>query len=231
MILSGGYAVQLTTARNYLLLTERIGKKPMLRTRFTNQAYFVLASILDLIDQQVLAIQDDQLIIKDRDKFGRLPNYLSGFKARIMAEITKGNKLTDTLDLITSWDIANELYDGVGVELLRDQLVRKTSVKTNLDTHVIYLPTDAARMQVTDDLKTQMTAADISQATISLVTIYEQLDALKWLISDKNELAGLTQAFHRKIDDDPFYQTKRALVKTAQDVITKKKFWYDSWLS
>lgn len=94
----------------------------MLWTRFTNQAYFVLASILDLVDQQVLAIQDDQLIIKDQDKFGRLPNYLSGFKSRIMAEITKGNKLTDTLDLITSWDIANEIYEGVGVELLRGRL-------------------------------------------------------------------------------------------------------------
>lgn len=223
--------MQLTTAKNYLLLTERIGKKPMLRTRFTNQAYFVLASVLDLVDQQILNIGNDQLTIQNQPMFDRLPKYLDGLNSRIRDEIQKGNKLSDALDLITSWDIANEIYDGVGGELLQAELVEKTSVKTNLDTHTIYLPTTAARTQVTTYLKQQMATPHIEQAAISLITIYEQLDALKWLITDKNELSQLISIFHQNVANNPFYLLEQPLVKTAQEIITKKKFWYDSWLS
>lgn len=56
--------MELTTAKKYLLLTERIRKKPMLRTRFTAQAYFVLAALFDLVDQGVLEI-GDVISIKD----------------------------------------------------------------------------------------------------------------------------------------------------------------------
>ncbi len=40
---------------------------------------------------------------------------------------------------------------------------KKKSVKTNLDTHIIYLPKDAARKQVRDYLQKQIGAAKISK--------------------------------------------------------------------
>ena len=223
--------MELTTAKYYLLLTERIGKKPMLRTRFTNQAYFVFAALLDLIDQQIIDISAGQFVIKDQQKFDQLPAYLDGLKTRIEEEIQKGSSLTDALDLITSWDIANEIYDGVGAELLQAKLVDQKSVRTNLDTHVIYLPTDAARKQVVTYLKRQMASVEIEQSAMGLVVIYEQLDALKWLIPAKAELSELAHQFHQNVDQKVAYQAEKALVKTAQEIITKKKFWYDSWLS
>lgn len=76
-----------------------------------------------------------------------------------------------------------------------------------------------------------MATPHIEQAAISLITIYEQLDALKWLITDKNELSQLISIFHQNVANNPFYLLEQPLVKTVQEIITKKKFWYDSWLS
>lgn len=222
--------MQLTTAKNYLLLTERIGKKPMLRTRFTAQAYFVLAALFNLVDQGILGI-GDAISVKDEQKFAELPDYFGVFKSELIDEIKQGHDLQKQLEIITSWDIANQIYDGVGAELLADGLVEKKSVKTNLDTHIIYLPKDAARKQVRDYLQKQIGAAKISQDAISLVMILEELDALKWVFTDKDELASLTAEFHQKVDGDAFYTKEKALAKLAQDIITKKKFWFDSWLS
>lgn len=222
--------MQLKTANNYLLLTERIGKKPMLRTRFTAQAYFVLGALLDLMDQGVLTI-DNSIEVKDQSKFDNLPTYLDGLKNRILEEIKKKGSLVQSLDLITSWDIANEIYDGVGAELLNDKLVEKKSVKTNLDTHTIYLPTDEARKKVVNYLREQMLSDKVEVPAISLVVIFEQMDALKWLFTDKEELNTLTETFQQNDSKTPLYKKEKALAKTAQDIITKKKFWFDSWLS
>lgn len=222
--------MELTTAKNYLLLTERIGKKPMLRTRFTAQAYFVLAALFDLVDQRILDI-GETISIQDDQEFAKLPDYLSVFKSELTDEIKEGHDLQTQLAIITSWDIANQLYDGLGAGLLADQLVEKKSVKNNLDTHVIYLPKDAARKQVQDYLRNQIDGAKISQDAVSLVLILSELDALKWVFTDKEELANLTAAFQQKVAGDAFYAKEKALAKVAQDVITKKKFWYDSWLS
>lgn len=222
--------MQLKTANNYLLLTERIGKKPMLRTRFTAQAYFVFGALLDLMDKNVLEI-DKSIRIADQGKFDGLPTYLDGLKKRISDGIEKGEDLVHALDIITSWDIANEIYDGVGLELLSDKLVEKKSVKTNLDTHTIYLPKDDARAKVVDYLRTQMKSSEIEVPAISLIVILEQMDALKWLFNDKEELANLTSVFHGNMSGNSIYTKEKALAKTAQDIITKKKFWFDSWLS
>lgn len=135
------------------------------------------------------------------------------------------------LAIITSWDIANQIYDGLGTGLLADDLVDKKLVKTNLDTHAIYLPTDAARRQVRDYLRHQIDGAKVNQDAISLMLILSELDALKWVFTDKDELANLAAAFQQKVDGYAFYAKEKALAKVAQDVITKKKFWYDSWLS
>lgn len=80
--------MELTTAKNYLLLTERIAKKPMLRTRFTSQSYFVLAALLDLADQDILTI-DDNLDVKDGEKFAQLPSYLMNELVEANIEIFK----------------------------------------------------------------------------------------------------------------------------------------------
>lgn len=222
--------MQLTIAKNYLLLTERIGKKPMLRTRFTAQAYFVLAALYDLVDQGVLVI-GDAIPIKDEQKFAELPDYLGVFKSELTDEIKQGYDLQKQLEIITSWDVANQIYDGVGAELLADGLVDKKPVKTSLDTHIIYLPTDVARKQVRDYLHQQITASKIGQDAISLVMILEELDALKWVFTDKDELTNLSAEFQRKVDGDAFYTKEKVLAKLARDIITKKKFWFDSWLS
>jgi hypothetical protein len=222
--------VQLKTAKNYLLLIERIGKKPMLRTRFTAQAYFVFGALLDLMDQDILEI-DDSIEIADQSKFDGLPPYLDGLKQRITESIDKDDDLVHSLDMITSWDIANEIYDGVGEKLLAEKLVEEKSVKTNLDTHTIYLPTDDARAQVVEYLSMEMQSSTIEGAAISLVVILEQMDALKWLFSDKEELANLTNSFRQNMAGNSVYEKEKQLVKTAQDIITKKKFWFDSWLS
>lgn len=222
--------MQLKTAKNYLLLTERIGKKPMLRTRFTAQAYFVFGALLDLMDQDYLEI-DDSIKIVDQSTFDGLPPYLDGLKQRITDAIDKNDDLVHSLDMITSWDIANEIYDGVGKMLLDEKLVEEKSVKTNLDTHTIYLPTDDARTQVVEYLSMQMQSSTIEGAAISLVVIMEQMDALKWLFSDKEELADLTSTFHDNMSGNSTYKKAKQLAKTAQDIITKKKFWFDSWLS
>ncbi|GAA2971442.1 hypothetical protein [Lentilactobacillus parakefiri] len=222
--------MELTTAKKYLLLTERIGKKPMLRTRFTAQAYFVLAALFDLVDQGVLEI-GDVISIKDDQKFAELPDYLNIFKSELTDEIQQGHDMPTQLAIITSWDIANQIYDGLGTGLFADGLVDKKLVKTNLDTHAIYLPTDAARRQVRDYLRHQIDGAKVNQDAISLMLILSELDALKWVFTDKDELANLAAAFQQKVDGYAFYAKEKALAKVAQDVITKKKFWYDSWLS
>ncbi|KRM47446.1 hypothetical protein FC51_GL001150 [Lentilactobacillus parabuchneri DSM 5707 = NBRC 107865] len=224
------FEVELTTAKNYLLLTERIAKKPMLRTRFTSQSYFVLAALLDLADQDILTI-DDNLDVKDGEKFARLPSYLSVFKSELSDEINQNRELKDRLSVITSWDIANQLYDGLGSELLAADLVTKVPFKNNLDTHVIYLPKAEARNQVREELRDQINNSKINRNAISLIVILEQLDALKWVFTDQDESSELTSAFHQQVDGDAFYAKEKALAKLAQDIITRKKFWFDSWLS
>ncbi|MDN6809713.1 hypothetical protein [Lentilactobacillus parabuchneri] len=156
---------------------------------------------------------------------------LSVFKSELSDEINQGRELKDRLSVITSWDIANQLYDGLGSELLAADLVTKVSFKNNLDTHVIYVPKAKARNQVREELREQINSSKISRNAISLVVILEQLDALKWVFTDQDESSELTSAFHQQVDGDAFYAKEKALAKLAQDIITRKKFWFDSWLS
>ncbi len=80
-------------------------------------------------------------------------------------------------------------------------------------------------------LREQMLSDKVEVPAISLVVIFEQMDALKWLFTDKEELNTLTETFQQNDSKTPLYKKEKALAKTAQDIITKKKFWFDSWLS
>lgn len=215
--------MELTTAKNYLLLTERIAKKPMLRTRFTSQSYFVLAALLDLADQDILTI-DDNLDVKDGEKFAQLPSYLSVFKSELSDEINQGRELKDRLSVITSWDIANQLYDGLGSELLAADLVTKVSFKNNLDTHVIYVPKAKARNQVREELREQINSSKISRNAISLVVILEQLDALKWVFTDQDESSELTSAFTSRLMGMHFTPKKKPWPNWLRTLLRGRSF-------
>jgi hypothetical protein len=60
--------MDLPIAQDYLLLTEKITTRPMLRTRFTTQAYLVLATFLDLRAQHLLTVTEQRLAVPNSDR-------------------------------------------------------------------------------------------------------------------------------------------------------------------
>ncbi|KRM77807.1 hypothetical protein [Secundilactobacillus collinoides] len=222
--------MELNTAKTDLLITENINQKPMLRTRFTAQAYFVLTMVMDLLDNGVLAQDGGQLTIADETKFDALPAYLSTFQKQFRATLNKTEPLAKQLQFLTSWDIANELYDGIGPELEQQKIVEKVTFQNNLEPHTIYVPTDGARTGAINDLKQTM-QTNVPHVTMHIVAILEKQDALKWLITDAAERNQLLAQFHAIVDRDPYFEVVQELTATASEVFIQKKFWLDSWLS
>ena len=222
--------MSLTTAKDYLLLTERIDAKPVLRTRFTTQAYLVLATVLDLIDQHVLAVAEGQLRIADTVKFDALPQYLNELKVRLQTDLRQDTRVKTSLKVVTSWNIVNDIYDGIGAELEAANLVKRVIFQNNLKPHVIYEPQDASRQQVRTNLAQRVTAGTLTPTDVNLWLILRQQDALKYLFADP-ELAALTTAFDRQTRQSPAATTAQSLVTTAGEIIQMKKFEMDGWLS
>lgn len=211
--------MELTTAEKYLLVTERIDKKPMLRTRFTSQSYFVLAVFLDLLTQRVVQLKSGRVVF---DESVQLPSYLSTFVKELTAALAEDDHLANALKPLTSWDIANQVYDGIGAELLADNQVQKVIFQNNLEPHVIYEPTKEARSAITTWV-TQSSDA----AALNLVIILQQMEALKWVVTDEKVRNDLLEKTRQQSADTAIQK----IVVTAADVITQKRFWLDSWLS
>lgn len=177
----------LATASRFLLVTERIEQKPLLRTRFTTQAYFVLAAILDLITQGGLGVENQRLIVRDTERLAVLPDTLSGLKRELIKRTQPESSLETALSLITSWDIANSTYDAVGTELLREKRVERVIFQNNLKPHVIYEPTSSSRQQTVDWLTDQLTTQVPTQSGLDLIVILLRLNAMKWLVPTASE--------------------------------------------
>lgn len=213
--------MKFTTAENYLLLTERITKKPMLRTRFTSQAYFVLAVYLDLLAADVLKIDSGRVTL---DHTVQLPDYLSIFVSQLTEALAEDDQLRNALKPVTSWDIANQIYDGIGAELLEQHQVERVVFQNNLKPHIIYVPMDSARFAAGSWLAN---ALDSQTAALNLWAILNQMAALKWVVADEKQRQSLQSVAQQQ---STFNQI-RLITETAADVITEKRFWLDSWLS
>ncbi|HJE86324.1 hypothetical protein KB236_07890 [Levilactobacillus brevis] len=222
--------MSLTTAKNYLLLTERINEKPVLRTRFTTQAYLVLATLLDLIDQHVLTAADGQMRVADAAKFDALPQYLNELKVRLQTDLRQDTRVKTLLKVVTSWNIVNAIYDGIGAELEAAGLVERVIFQNNLKPHVIYEPQDASRQRVRTNLAQRVTAGTVTPTDSNLWLILRQQNALKYLFSDQ-QLSTLTTAFAQQAQHSPAVTTTQDLVVTAGEIIQMKKFEMDGWLS
>ncbi|WP_367296145.1 hypothetical protein [Levilactobacillus yonginensis] len=220
----------LTTAEKFFLLTERIGKKPVLRTRFTTQAYFVLAMVLDLVAQGVLAISHERLVVADTKKLVAQPTYVTILRERLQANASQDESLEADLKFVTSWNVANALYDGIGSDLLKQGLTEEKLFQNNLIPKLIYLPLDASRAQVLADFKADIFSGAPTVTTRNLYGLLEQQDALKYLVSAP-ELATLTAAFERAVATDSRYQETQRLTAMAGHIIQMKKFEMDGWLS
>lgn len=220
----------LTTAKKYLLVTERIADKPVLRTRFTTQAYLVLATILDLLDHHVLAVADDQFVIADPVKFKQLPPYLDRLKDRLQHDLQQDPQSANVLKVVTSWNIVNDIYDGIGVELEQAEAVERVIFQNNLKPHTIYEPTDDSRRAVTSELEDQLTQGKLTAANRNLWLLLQQQGALTYLFDDQRALA-LSTAFTRQTQSDPATANAQRLVQVAGKVIQMKKFAMDRWLS
>lgn len=222
--------MSLTTAKNYLLLTERINEKPVLRTRFTTQAYLVLATLLDLIDQHVLTAADGQMWVADAVKFDALPQYLNELKVRLQTDLRQDTRVKTLLKVVTSWNIVNAIYDGIGAELEAASLVERVIFQNNLKPHVIYEPQDASRQRVRTNLAQRVTAGTVTPTDSNLWLILRQQNALKYLFSGQ-QLSTLTTAFAQQAQHSPAVTTTQDLVVTAGEIIQMKKFEMDGWLS
>lgn len=215
--------MELITAEKYLLITERIGKRPMLRTRFTSQAYFVLAVFLDLTANHVISLKGDRVTF---DQSVQLPDYLSVFDKELAEALSQDDHLENALKPVTSWDIANQVYDGIGVKLLANQQVKQVTFQNNLKPHTIYEPTDQARQAVSTWLMDQATRfADVS--ALNLFEILRQMAALKWVVPDEQNRQRLMEKASQQSEDAAIQK----ITAVAADVITQKRFWLDSWLS
>ncbi|WP_407888045.1 hypothetical protein [Levilactobacillus sp. N40-8-2] len=223
--------MSLTTAKNYLLVTERIGKKPMLRTRFTTQAYLVLATLMDLRDQGVLTVTAGEMKLADQAQLTTLPQYLDELKIRLQNDLQQDARLKSVLKLVTSWNIVNEIYDGIGEELERDGLVKKVIFQNNLKPHTIYAPTASSRVRVIDDLSKNIDGHKLTATDVNLWLLLRQQKALPYLFSDDVRLAKLTAEFNRQTATDEGAATTQILTATAGEIIQMKKFEMDGWLS
>ncbi|WP_125763626.1 hypothetical protein [Levilactobacillus mulengensis] len=220
----------LTTAKNFLLVTEHIGQKPTLRTRFTTQAYFVLATLLDLLDQEILQVEGDRLIVADEAHLDQQPAYLNSFRIRLTSDIAQDDRLKTVLKLVTSWDIVNAIYDGIGAETLAEQTTERVLFQNNLKPHVIYEPTATSKQAVLTTLKDQIQAGKLTRAGSNLFLILTQQDALKWLL-DEAEVTALSEQFAAATAGDSYVQTVKQVTAVAAEIIQMKKFEMDGWLS
>ncbi|MFD1454557.1 hypothetical protein ACFQ44_02530 [Levilactobacillus lanxiensis] len=220
----------LTTAKNFLLVTEHIGQKPTLRTRFTTQAYFVLATLLDLLDQEILQVEGDRLIVADEARLDQQPAYLNSFRIRLTSDIAQDDRLKTVLKLVTSWDIVNAIYDGIGAETLAEQTTERVLFQNNLKPHVIYEPTATSKQEVLTTLEDQIQAGKLTRAGSNLFLILSQQDALKWLF-DEAEGATLSEQFAAATAGDSYVQTVKQVTVAAAEIIQMKKFEMDGWLS
>jgi len=220
----------LTTAKNFLLVTEHIGQKPTLRTRFTTQAYFVLATLLDLLDQEILQVTGDRLSVADEAHLDQQPAYLNSFRIRLTSDIAQDDRLKTVLKLVTSWDIVNAIYDGIGAETLAEQTTERVLFQNNLKPHVIYEPTATSKQEVLTTLKDQIQAGKLTRAGSNLFLILSQQDALKWLF-DEAESATLAEQFTAATAGDSYVQTAKQVTAAAAEIIQMKKFEMDGWLS
>lgn len=213
----------LTTAEKYLLVTEQIGKKPMLRTRFTSQSYFVLAAFLDLVAERVIQLKGNQVIF---DKTAKLPDCLSIFVKQLTEALTQDCDLESALKPLTSWDIANQIYDGIGNDLLTSGQVERVIFQNNLKPHVIYEPTEQARVEtrtwLVDSINTNSNVA-----ALNLFAILRQMDGLKWVVTDEQTQTKLVENVSQSSD----FEVIQKITEAAAEVITQKRFWLDSWLS
>jgi len=220
----------LTTAKEYLLITERIAQKPVLRTRFTTQAYLVLATLLDLRDQGILAVDAGRITIADEVRFNALPQYLDELKIRLQNDLRQDDRVETVLKVVTSWNIVNEIYDGIGVELEQAGQGERGIFQNNLKPHTIYEPRETSRQVVKQQLVQQLETDRLAPANANLWLLLRQQDALAYLFSDR-QLAALTTAFTQQTAHDPHTATTQALVQAAGEIIQMKKFEMDSWLS
>jgi len=220
----------LTTAKNFLLVTEHIGQKPTLRTRFPTQANFVLATLLDLLDQEILQVAGDRLLVADEARLDQQPAYLNSFRIRLTSDIAQDDRLKTVLKLVTSWDIVNAIYDGIGAETLAEQTTERVLFQNNLKPHVIYEPTATSKQEVLTTLKEQIQAGNLTRAGSNLFLILSQQDALKWLF-DEDELATLSEQFVAATAGDSYVQTVKQVTAAAAEIIQMKKFEMDGWLS
>lgn len=220
----------LTTAKNFLLVTEHIGQKPTLRTRFTTQAYFVLATLLDLLDQEILQVNGDRLIVADEAHLDQQPAYLNSLRIRLTSDLAQDDRLKTALKLVTSWDIVNAIYDGIGAETLAEQTTERVLFQNNLKPHVIYEPTVTSKQEVLTTLKNQIQAGKLTRAGSNLFLILSQQDALKWLF-DEAEGATLSEQFATATAADNYVQTAQRVTAAAAEIIQMKKFEMDGWLS
>lgn len=214
----------LTTAEKYLLLTERIGKKPMLRTRFTSQSYFVLAAFLDLVAEHTIQLKEGNQVTFD--KTAKLPDYLSVFVKQLTEALTQDRDLESALKPITSWDIANQIYDGIGNGLLASGQVERVIFQNNLKPHVIYEPTEQARVATRTWLVDSI-STNSNVAALNLFAILRQMDGLKWVVTDEQTRTDLDKKVTRNSD----FRLIQKITEVAAEVITQKRFWLDSWLS
>ena len=222
----------LTTAEKYLLLTERIGKKPMLRTRFTSQSYFVLAAFLDLVAEHTIQLKEGNQVTFD--KTAKLPDYLSVFVKQLTEALTQDRDLESALKPITSWDIANQIYDGIGNGLYLISNIPNTTCcssdlvifQNNLKPHVIYEPTEQARVATRTWLVDSI-STNSNVAALNLFAILRQMDGLKWVVTDEQTRTDLDKKVTRNSD----FRLIQKITEVAAEVITQKRFWLDSWLS
>jgi len=220
----------LTTAKNFLLVTEHIGQKPTLRTRFTTQAYLVLATLLDLLDQEILQVEGDRLIVADEARLDQQPAYLNSFRIRLTSDLAQDDRLKTALKLVTSWDIVNAIYDGIGAETLAEQTTERVLFQNNLKPHVIYEPTATSKQEVLTTLKDQIQAGKLTRAGSNLFLILTQQDAMKWLF-DEAEVTALSEQFAAATVGDSYVQTVKQVTAVAAEIIQMKKFEMDGWLS
>ncbi|WP_261809873.1 hypothetical protein [Levilactobacillus humaensis] len=220
----------LITAEDYLLVTEHIGQKPVLRTRFTTQAYFVFGAVLDLIRQGGLQIADGRLALGKATVLTTQPEFLKSLCDRLLTDLPKAETPEDSLKLVTSWTIANDLYDGIMAQLQKQGDVTPQVFQNNLKPHVIAVPQPASRQRVRDELVATIRERRDNSGLVDLWLILAQQDALRWLISD-HDLPDLKAAFADRLAASPALRTTQQLAATVGEVIQAKKFWMDSWLS
>ncbi|SMS15043.1 hypothetical protein [Levilactobacillus zymae] len=219
--------MELPIAQDYLLLTENITNRPVLRTRFTTQAYLVLATFLDLRQQKLITIDQQHVTVPNQARLAAaLPASLQMIAQRLQAALNQSDQTEDVFKLLVSWNLANAVYDTIGPQLERRQLVEKVIFQNNLMPHTIYVPTDAAKQALSDQLGHEVQTQTLTPAHRELLVIFQQLEALKWVLPSDQVTAATTQ-----LTQDPATTQLRALTAMAAHRITMRKFELDSWLS